>query len=140
MQQDGTKLADPAQARQFFQNKVSFTTGPVEVSHMLESESDLINLIDVRQPEDYAKGYIPGAINLPMGTWESASDLSKDKNNVVYCYSQVCHLAAKACLIFASRGFPVMEMDGGFEAWKENDLGMEQTVNRLGQRSSQTGR
>jgi len=45
--------------------------------------------------------------------------------NVVYCYSAVCHLAARACISFASRGFPVMEMDGGFEAWKEyyeNDL------------------
>ena len=134
MQKNGTPLADPAGARQFFQNKVSFTTGPVELSHMLKSDSEQVTVIDVREAEDFAKGHIPGAINFPSGTWESANGLSKDKNNIVYCYTHVCHLAAKACVAFASRGFPVMEMDGGFEAWKENELEIEhQNVNRLHQ-------
>jgi hypothetical protein len=34
-------------------------------------------------------------------------------------------LAANAALEFASRGFPVMELEGGFEAWKENELEVE---------------
>jgi rhodanese-related sulfurtransferase len=139
MQKNSLELVDAAKARQFFQNKVSFTTGPVELSHLLKSDSDQVTVIDVREAEDYAKGHIPGAINLPSGKWESGNGLSKDKNNMVYCYTHVCHLAANACVVFASRGFPVMEMDGGFEAWKENDLEIEhQNVNRLNQTADRT--
>ena len=31
-----------------------------------------------------------------------------------------------ACLHFASRGYPVMELEGGFGAWKENELELEE--------------
>ena len=55
----------------------------------------------------------------------SAKGLKKDKINVFYCYTQQCHLAATAALEFASRGFSVMEMEGGFEAWRDNELEVE---------------
>ncbi len=48
--------------------------------------------------------------------------MSKDKPNVVYCYSHVCHLGAAAAFQFPGMGYPVIEMDGGFKAWEENDL------------------
>jgi len=51
--------------------------------------------------------------------------LRKDALNVLYCYTQQCHLAATAAVEFAGNGYSVMEMDGGFEAWKENDLEVE---------------
>lgn len=119
-----TGSQDPQKARAYFESKLAFTTGPVELSHMQQSRSATV--VDVRQAEDFAKGHVPGAINLPQGTWDNTSRLSKDKTNVVYCYSQQCHLAAKACLAFASKGFPVMEMEGGFEAWKDHELEVEQ--------------
>ncbi|HTC78351.1 MAG TPA: rhodanese-like domain-containing protein, partial [Terriglobales bacterium] len=78
-----------------------------------------------RAEEDYQKGHIPGAINLPQEKWDTYEGLSRDKLNVLCCYSAVCHLAATAAVQFASEGFSVMEMDGGFEAWKENDLKVE---------------
>jgi len=51
--------------------------------------------------------------------------LSKDKANVLYCYSLVCHLAATAASEFAGKGFPVMELDGGFDEWTEHGLEIE---------------
>lgn len=126
------KLVDPLKAKAFFENKVNFSTGPVEVSQLIRSGDNHMTIVDVRAAEDYEKGHIPGAINLPKGTWENAQGLTKDKSNIVYCYSHVCHLAAKACVEFAGQGFPVMEMDGGFQAWKENELDVEhQHPNRL---------
>ena len=126
-----TTIPDPVRARAFFEDKVPFTTGPVELDHMLKEHQN-INVIDVRAEEDYAKGHIPGAINLPKTRWNTAEGLSRDKTNVVYCYSQVCHLAAKAALEFASKGFPVMELEGGFDGWKEHDLEVEQpSANRM---------
>ncbi|HXC34762.1 MAG TPA: rhodanese-like domain-containing protein [Candidatus Acidoferrales bacterium] len=120
-----TNIQDPQKARAYFENKVNFTIGPIELSRQLDSRN--INIVDVRETEDYEKGHIPGAVSLPKASWENAArSLSKDKSNVVYCYTQQCHLAATACVAFASKGFPVMELEGGFETWKEKDLRVEQ--------------
>jgi rhodanese-related sulfurtransferase len=124
MQTTGT-IQDPQKARAYFENKVAFTTGPIELSRQLDNRNS--NIVDVRETEDYEKGHIPGAINLPQNQWDNAARiLSRDKTNVVYCYSQQCHLAANACVAFASKGIPVMELEGGFETWKENELRIEQ--------------
>jgi rhodanese-related sulfurtransferase len=118
------KTNDPQKARAYFENKIAFTTGPVDLSHVLKSGEVIV--VDVRETEDFEKGHIPGAISLPRGNWDNPRGLSKDHNNVVYCYTQQCHLAANACAAFASKGFPVMEMEGGFEAWKESELEVEE--------------
>jgi rhodanese-related sulfurtransferase len=88
--------------------------------------------VDVRDPDDFAKGHLPGATNLPRERWDKLEGLHKDKINVVYCYSQACHLAAAAAVEFASRGYPVMELEGGFATWKKLELEIErEPVNRL---------
>ena len=115
---------DPAKAKQFFLDKITFTTGPVELHRALHQEADIV-VVDVRAEEDYRAGHIPGAINLPKERWDTLEGLSKEKLNVLYCYTQVCHLAATAAVEFTGKGYSVMEMDGGFEAWKENDLEIE---------------
>ena len=94
------KIHDPAKAKAYFENKLAFTTGPVEVDRWLRLDPNTINVVDVRESEDYAKGHIPGAINLPRDRWNSLEGLQRDKTNVVYCYTQPCHLAANACAVF----------------------------------------
>jgi len=131
------QIHDPARAKAYFEDKLAFTTGPVELDRWIKSRENNLVIVDVRAEEDFEKGHIPGAINLPKDQWENPQGLSKDKTNVVYCYTQQCHLGANACVRFASRGFPVMELDGGFEAWKENELDIEeQSTNRM-KKSSQ---
>ena len=118
------KKNDPGQAREFFEKKMQFTTGPIELNQQIENRADLV-LVDVRAAEDFEKGHVPGAINLPREKWNDREGLNKDKLNVLYCYSHVCHLAAAAAVEFANYGYSIMEMDGGFKAWKENDLAVE---------------
>ena len=115
-----TSLPDPQKARAYFENKVTFTTGPFEL--FLSSRSHGVNIVDVREAEDYEKGHIPGAINMPHRSWDDTSRLTRDKANVFYCYSQQCHLAANACAAFAAKGYPVMELEGGFSAWEAYEL------------------
>src|SRR2546423_8454610 len=126
MQTTMTRIHDPARARAYFEDKLAFTTGPVELDRWIKTGQDNLVIVDVRAAEDYAKGHIPGAINLPKEQWENQQRLSRDKTNVVYCYTQQCHLGANACVRFASQGFPVMELNGGFEKWKENELDIEE--------------
>ena len=118
------KKNDPQKARQYFADKMEFTTGPIEVANNLKQGTDLA-VIDVREEADYKKGHVPGAVNLPFQKWKTGEGLRKDALNVLYCYSPVCHLAAMAAVQFAAEGYSVMEMEGGFEAWKEKDLEIE---------------
>ena len=108
-------------ARAYFAQKTAATTGPHELSGVLDRQEDVV-VVDVRFPSDFAKSHIPGAINLPKGKWHAAAGLSKDKLNVLYCYNQTCHLAAEAALELVALGYPVVEMEGGFAAWEGMSL------------------
>ena len=114
---------DPAKAKEFFEAKMAFTTGPVELERMIKNNE--VNVVDVLAAEDYSKGHIPGAINLPHDQWPMMKGLRKDKINVLYCYSIVCHLAATAAVEFTSHGYPVMELDGGWRWWKDDGYDIE---------------
>jgi rhodanese-related sulfurtransferase len=114
-------LTDTRKAVEFFEAKLEFTTGPVELNSMIEN-GEYANIIDVRGKEDFSKGHIPGAVNLPKERWNSFKGLSRERANVVYCYSQQCHLAARACKLFAENGYPIMELEGGFEGWQKHLL------------------
>ena len=118
-----TPSRDPAEAKEFFKAKMAFTTGPVELERMMKNNE--VNVVDVRATEDYAKGHIPGAINLPHDQWSTMKGLRKDKTNVLYCYSIVCHLAATAAVEFSGQGYPVMELDGGWRWWKDDGYDVE---------------
>ncbi len=117
------KIQDPAKAKEYFENKMAFTTGPIELERAIQSGE--VNVVDVRASEDYAEGHIPGAVNLPKDRWQTLEGLRKDKVNVLYCYSQVCHLAAAAAVEFSGKGYPVMELEGGIRAWKDHELDIE---------------
>jgi rhodanese-related sulfurtransferase len=118
-----TTLPDAARAREYFEDKMAFTTGPVELERELKDGG--VTVVDVRAAEDYEKGHIPGAISLPQDRWENPEGLDRHGVNVLYCYSQVCHLAARAAAQFSGQGYPVRELEGGFEGWKQHGLPME---------------
>jgi rhodanese-related sulfurtransferase len=121
------KLPSAGKAKKFFQDKMAFTTGPVELERAMKGHE--VNVVDVRAAEDYAEGHVPGAVNLPKDQWHDAkvlkSRLRKDKINVLYCYSHVCHLAATAAVEFAGKGYPVMELEGGWRWWKNDGFDIQ---------------
>lgn len=110
---------DIESAKRHFAAKLRFTTGPHELGHMIETDQDVV-IVDVRLPSDYRAGHIPGAVNLPNGMWDRPKHLRKDAVNILYCYSQTCHLAAEAAVKQLAQGYPVQEMEGGFPAWQGN--------------------
>lgn len=126
MQANLNRIHSPAAARKYFEDKLAFTLGPVELGKWIKTGEDNLVIVDVRAAEDFARGYIPGAINLPKDKWDNPQGLSKNRTNVVYCYTQQCHLAANACVHFAAKDYPVMELEGGFHAWKENQFDIEE--------------
>ena len=116
---------DPARAKDYFAAKLAFTLGPAELDQLFKKKDEPFRVIDVRAADDFQKEHIPGAINLPRDKWGTFEGLAKDKVNILYCYSQQCHLAAKAAFEFAGKGFSVMELEGGFKVWKDYKLPVE---------------
>jgi rhodanese-related sulfurtransferase len=59
---------------------------PQQLHALLESKADTFTVVDVRDPEEYRKGHIPGAVNIPSSTFASQSEvLDKHKQIIVYC-------------------------------------------------------
>ena len=107
---------DITQAQRHFAAKVAYTTGTHELAGMIDNKEDIV-IVDVRYPADYRVGHVPGAINLPKGRWQKPEGLRKDARNVLYCYSQTCHLAAEAAAELLAQGYPVLEVEGGYATW-----------------------
>jgi rhodanese-related sulfurtransferase len=84
----------------------------------LKSSKDII-LIDVRTPEEFAQGHIPGAklINIyDQNFQQKLSALPKNQTVMVYCRSGNRSMQAVPALQKA--GFKeIFELDGGMNAW-----------------------
>jgi rhodanese-related sulfurtransferase len=78
-------------------------------------------LLDVRSPDLYAGGHLPGAVNLPHGriTERNVSGYPPDTLFVVYCAGPHCNGADRAAIRLARLGRPVKKMIGGIEGWKD---------------------
>lgn len=113
-------------AADYFQAKLNYEMTPYGLNAHLQKGSKDIFVLDVRSPEDYAKGRIPGAPNIPLAELPSKmATLPKDKTVVTYCGNITCSLAPKAALKLAQAGFKVMELFGGFATWQEKGFPVE---------------
>jgi phage shock protein E len=76
-------------------------------------------IIDVRTPEEYADGHIPGAINRNLNAPTFRDDIDKfDKNNIyiIYCRTGVRSAAARD--IMKELGFKnIINVTGGYVEW-----------------------
>jgi len=120
------KIQDSKKAVQYFEDEMNFKTNPHGVKDVVDGEVKNVTIIDVRAAKDFAEGHIPGAINIPFdkynmfdGKETEFPGLRKDGFNYIYCYELLCNLAQKAAKKFASLGYPVKEIAGGFKSWKE---------------------
>jgi molybdopterin/thiamine biosynthesis adenylyltransferase/rhodanese-related sulfurtransferase len=78
-------------------------------------------VLDVREPDEYEQGAIPGAVHIPRGTMEgSVENRLTDKSApvIVHCASGV--RSAFAAKTLAEMGYEdVVSMVGGFNKWKD---------------------
>jgi rhodanese-related sulfurtransferase len=73
-------------------------------------------LIDVREPDEYEAGHVPGARLLPLGDVPAAvGDLTGQGDLVVICHSGVRSM--RACEFLAASGIPATNIAGGTLAW-----------------------
>ena len=74
-------------------------------------------LVDVRQPEEYETGHIPGSVLIPLGELEARqAELDRSKKIITYCRSG--HRSMAAAIALCELGFKgVHHLEGGILAW-----------------------
>ncbi|GGA85282.1 rhodanese-like domain-containing protein [Brucella endophytica] len=105
-------------AADHFAAAFTFETDCWDVHDALARGADFV-LLDVRGPALYAKGHIPGAINLPHGkiTRSKIEAWPEETLFVTYCAGPHCNGAARGALRLAQLGRPVKIMAGGVTGW-----------------------
>jgi rhodanese-related sulfurtransferase len=92
------------------------------------------DFVDVREPDEFAAGHIPGARNYPRGFLEVRADLEHPKRDpwledrgrkmILYCGGG--HRSALAGKTLQEMGFPrILSLAGGWTGWVERELPVE---------------
>ena len=93
---------------------------PQQVREMRARGED-VALIDVREPNEWNLGHIPGATHIPRGVLESSIEprVPRERKVVLYCASgNRSALAAESLGLMGYRD--VSSMAGGFRGWAES--------------------
>lgn len=105
---------------------------PEEVNRMIDEGGHV--LLDVREPEEFAAGHLPGAFNVPRGFLEVKADLdhpkrdarlaNRDQKIIAYCAGGL--RSALAAKTLQEMGFTnVTSMSEGYAGWADRGLPSE---------------
>ncbi|KWI92381.1 rhodanese [Burkholderia ubonensis] len=122
---DVPAAASPA-ALAHFEASLRFETDCWDVHDALASGSPDFVLLDVRGPDLFAAGHVPGARNLPHRKIVAGklADYPADTLFVVYCAGPHCNGAARAAIRLARLGRPVKLMIGGVTGWRDEGFAL----------------
>ena len=101
---------------------------PVPAAEVLDrAKRGLVLVLDVRPPEEYAAGHLPGAVNIPIKQLENRlAELPKRKEIVAYCRGPYCLMSFDAVDKLRKRGLRARRLQDGFPEWKAAGLPVEQ--------------
>lgn len=124
---------DPADALNFYHAKLTFETDSADVYDALKSGAAGLVVVDARSREVYARGHVPGAVNLPWREMNetTVASLPRDGLIVTYCDGVGCNASTKGAAKLSALGFRVKEMPGGLDWWKRDGHPVEYSE-RLG--------
>lgn len=116
-----TRPADSAAALNHFSAALAFETDCWDVHDAISRQVADFALVDVRSPELFAHGHVPGAINIPHAKIIESrlAQHAADTVFVVYCAGPHCNGAHKGAIRFAQLGRPVKLMIGGVTGWRD---------------------
>jgi rhodanese-related sulfurtransferase len=97
-------------------------TSPQEASALVEGGE--VELVDVRRPDEWQQGHIPGARHIPLDELAArAAELDEQQPVVFYC--AVGERSLVAAEAFAASGRTATSIAGGIGAWQDAGLPVE---------------
>ena len=123
-----TQVATPpaAEALAHFEAKLGFETDCWDVHATQDMQDRGFVLVDVRSPDAFANGHLPGAVNIPHVKMnvERLSAYPLDTLFVVYCAGPHCNGSTRGAIRLAALGRPVKEMIGGTTGWVDEGFSL----------------
>ncbi len=116
--------------KEFYEIENAVYVSPHSLRVKMSKNDSNFTLIDLRSPEEYAREHIKGAINIPAYKDEETPDynaerlvaqfsqLSQDKDIIVYCYSTPCMTGRKIGKILAEEEIYVKHLGIGWNEWR----------------------
>lgn len=100
---------------------------PVTREELLDrSRMGLVNILDVRPPDEYWAGHLPGALNIPLDQLvDRLSELDPAQEVVAYCRGSYCVLSFEAVATLRARGYAVRRLEEGLPEWQAAGLPIE---------------
>lgn len=122
--------AAPHDAEAHFAAEFTFEADCWDVHDALASGNPGFVLLDVRSPDIYRGGHVPGAINLPHGKIVASKmeQWPADTLFVTYCAGPHCNGAARGALRLARLKRPVKIMAGGVTGWIDEGFDLAKTM------------
>jgi rhodanese-related sulfurtransferase/DNA-binding HxlR family transcriptional regulator len=103
---------------------------PIPRRELLErARKGIVTVLDVRPPEEYASGHVPGAVNVPLKELaRRLEELPQGQEIVAYCRGPHCVLAFEAVAQLREKGYQARRLEDGFPEWREAGLPVEKTT------------
>lgn len=119
--------AQPDEALGHFEALLRFETDCWDVHDAIATGRQDFVLLDVRSPDLFAEGHLPGSVNLPHRRIieRNLAPFPAATTFVVYCAGPHCNGADKAAVRLATLGRPVKKMIGGIEGWKDEGFELD---------------
>jgi rhodanese-related sulfurtransferase len=93
---------------------------PVPAADLLErARKGLVTVLDVRPPEEFAAGHVPGAVNIPLHELaKRLAELPKRREIVAYCRGPYCLMAYDAVQLLRTKGLKARRLEEGLPEWR----------------------
>ena len=93
----------------------------------MQARNEAVVYLDVREPNEWNLGRLPGAIHLPRGNLETKVEGIIDRNKKVVIYCARGNRSALAAVTMKQMGYEnVASMARGFQGWAEIDGEIEE--------------
>jgi rhodanese-related sulfurtransferase len=92
----------------------------VPAAELLErARKGLVTVLDVRPPEEFAAGHVPGAINIPIHELEKRMrELPRRREVIAYCRGPYCLMSFDAVSLLRKKGIKARRLEAGMPEWR----------------------
>src|SRR6266849_4084504 len=97
---------------------------------LAQTRAGFVTVLDVRPPDEFDLGHLPGAVNIPLRDLEARlAEIDPAHEIVAYCRGPYCVLSYEAVAALRTKGFKARRLGDGFPEWRAAGLPVETNPN-----------